>query len=153
MPASAEPSDTTGATVTINGGDLAMSAPGSAPLGSVSPGATATVALLGISVTDTRAGVLDWNTTASVTDFVGADDTHIIANANMSYDPATPLVTGVATVSGPTGAVTLDEPVIVETATAVIGNNTATWDAQLSVAVPTNALADIYTATLTHSVV
>lgn len=152
MPASAATTDTTEATVTISGGDLAMSAPTTAPFIAVSPGADATFSLASISVTDTRAGIAGWETTASLTDFVGENDQHIIAKANATYDPSVTGTTGDATFSD-VGAVSLGAPALVETASEVTGNNSATWTAALSLAVPANALADTYTATLTHSVV
>lgn len=43
-------------------------------------------------------------------------------------------------------------PRIVQTATGVSGNNTATWNARLTVPVPNDAVVDSYTATLTYSV-
>lgn len=152
LPASADDA-TTNATVEVAGGVLTMSAPvGAAPLTPVSPGADATFALSAISVTDTRADVLDWTTTASLTDFVGVDVTHIIPAADATYDPSLTATTGVATFTAATGAVSLDAPVIVVDAADVTGNNTATWDAGLIVPVPDAALADDYSATLTHSV-
>ena len=153
MALSASAADTTtGATVTINGGGLAISAPGAAPFASVSPGANATFALLAIGVTDTRADVVDWTTTASLTNFVGVNVAHIIPAATATYDPSLTATTGDVLVTEAVGAVNLGAPVVVAGATAVTGNNSATWDAALAVAVPSDALGDSYTATLTHSV-
>jgi hypothetical protein len=150
LPASAANTTTT---VEVAGGVLTMSAPASADIVTpVSPGDDAIFALSAISVTDTRAGILGWETTASVTDFVGLDVTHIIAKVNASYDPAVTATTGAATFTA-AGEVSLSAPVIVVDAADVTGNNTATWDADLTVAVPDAALADDYTAVLTHSVV
>jgi hypothetical protein len=45
----------------------------------------------------------------------------------------------------------LSSPKAVQVATGVTGNNTAIWDATLTVTAPDAALAATYTATLTHS--
>jgi hypothetical protein len=150
LPASAANTTTT---VEVAGGVLTMSAPASADIVTpVSPGDDAIFALSSISVTDTRAGILGWETTASVTDFVGLNVAHIIAKVNATYEPTQTATTGTATFT-PSGEVSLGAAAIVEAATVVTGNNSATWDADLTVAVPDAALADDYTAILTHSVV
>jgi hypothetical protein len=43
-------------------------------------------------------------------------------------------------------------PGTVQTATAVIGVNTATWNPSIGVVIPAGAVAGSYTATITHSV-
>jgi hypothetical protein len=155
LPASAaDVPDTAGteATVSVTGGVLAMSAPEDAAFASVVPGGTASFNLSGINVTDTRAGVIGWSTTAALTNFVGqTDNAHIIAATNAAYNPALTASTGNATFTEATGAVGVSTATVVEAATDVTGNNTATWDAGLALAVPSNALADDYIATLTHS--
>lgn len=153
LPATAADSATTTATVTVTGGGLAISAPAAAGLGSVAPGATATVNLAGVQVSDTRAGMAGWVAQVASTDFVGGIANNEIAASAASYTPALATPTGVVVVTPSAIPVTLSAtPQTVQTATVVVGNNGATWGAGLSLSVPGSALADTYTATLTHSV-
>lgn len=153
LPATAADSATTTATVTVNGGGLAISAPGAAGLGSVAPGSTATVNLAGVEVSDTRAGTAGWVAQVASTDFVGSIVDNKIPASAASYTPALATPTGVAVVTPSALPVALSAtPQTVQTATLVVGNNGATWSAGLSLAVPGSALADTYKATLTHSV-
>lgn len=145
LPANA--ADTT-ATVEVSGGGLAMSAPESITLTEAAPGETATGTLTGISVTDTRAGTDGWIASLASGDFESGD--MVIPLANVTYVPAEAEVLGTAVVAESTATAATGA---VQTATGVIGNNTATWSAALSVLVPTDALAATdYTAILTHSV-
>ena len=143
--------DTTSATVEVQGGELSMTAPDSVALTAVAPGAIASGTLAGITVTDTRAGLEGWTASISVTDFTSATTSTSIPLANIGYVPGTAVVTGSATVvqtpaTAGAGAV--------QTATAVNGNNSATWSAELNVQVPADALgAADYTAVLTHSAI
>jgi hypothetical protein len=82
---------------------------------------------------------------------LGTSD-NIISAANASYTAGTATKTGTVTVTAAakqTGLSTTGKTV--QTATAVNGNNTATWDGTLALAVPSDALADDYTAVVTHS--
>jgi hypothetical protein len=147
LPASA--ADTT-ATVQVTGGSLAISAPDTANLTAVTPGGNATANLTGVQVIDTRAGTLNWSAQVSMSDFVGTDTATIIPATAATYTPAAAVETGTSTVAATVGA-DLSTAKTVQAATGVVGNNTATWSAVLSVTAPTDALADIYEATLTHS--
>ena len=142
--------DTTDATVEVQGGVLSMSAPASVDLSAVTPGATATGALVGVVVTDTRAGLAGWVSSISITDFTSVTTSTSIPLANVGYVPEAAQIVGTVTVAeSPTSA----GVGTVQTATAVNGNHTATWDATLSVLVPTDALAAAdYSAVLTHTV-
>jgi hypothetical protein len=150
LPASAA-TDTTAATVEVEAGSLAISAPVGADLGAIIPGSSATAALTGVEVTDTRAGTADWTTTALLTNFVGTDPGNVIPATAATYTPAAAVPTGTVTVA-PTTQTDLSTAKTVQAATGVVGNNSAIWNANLSVLAPTDALADTYTATLTHSV-
>jgi hypothetical protein len=148
LPANA--ADTT-ATVEVEGGTLSISAPTTAELPAAAPGATSTVQLAGVTVSDTTADTVGWDATVSITDFVSAADADKSISASaFAYVAAAADVTGTATVTNKTvnGAAGS-----VQQASAVVGNNTATWSATLSVTLPTDALAaSDYQATLTHSV-
>ncbi|WP_373461921.1 hypothetical protein [Arthrobacter sp. V4I6] len=109
--------------------------------------------MAGIQVTDTRAGTAGWVAQVASTAFIGGIANNNIAASAASYTPAAATPTGVAVVTPAPAPVALSAtPQTVQTATVVVGNNGATWGAGLSLAVPGNALADTYTATLTHSV-
>ncbi|MHA6694661.1 hypothetical protein [Homoserinimonas sp. A520] len=150
FPASAA-TDTTNTTVEVQGGVLSVTAPASLALTGVQPGATATGTLTGVAVTDETADTVGWTASISITAFAStADPTLTIAATNVSYAPTVAVVTGTATAtkSDATGG-----SGNVQVASAVTGNNTATWDGAVSLAVPSDALAaNDYTATLTHSV-
>lgn len=150
LPATAAPTSDTGVTVEVPAGALSISAPGTANLGTVTPGGNTSVALTGVQVTDNRAGVTGWSATVTLTDLVGGNTATVIPAAAATYTPAAATVTGTATVAE-TLASDLSTAKAIQEATAVSGNNTATWNANLSVLAPAGALADTYTATLTHS--
>ncbi len=153
-PAFAAQAADTPVTVQINGGGLSISAPTtSVPLGPASGSASAqtvTAPLGTVLVTDLRAGTAGWVATVGSTDFTGP--TAILAGA-VAYTPGAPTVVGIATVTP--GAVTpLGNAVttIAQTATAVIGVNTASWIPSITVTIPAGAQAGTYHATITHSV-
>ncbi|KQR75542.1 hypothetical protein ASF98_06940 [Arthrobacter sp. Leaf337] len=148
LPASA--ADTT-ATVEVPVGSLSISAPVGADLATITPGSSASATLTGVEVIDTRAGEAGWAAQVVLSDFVGATPSNVIPATAAVYTPAVAVPTGTVTVDGTTQS-DLSTPKTVQAATAVTGNNTATWDANLSVTAPADALADVYTATLTHSV-
>jgi hypothetical protein len=142
-------------TVTINaGGGLGISAPvGPVSLGAATASASAqtvTGSLGPVLVTDLRAGILGWVATAGSTDFTGPAGPTISA-ATMTYTPGTAVVVGLATVT-PTSLTAMGTPGTVQTATAVTGVNTATWNPSIGVLIPAGALAGSYSATITHSV-
>lgn len=157
LPASA--ADTT-TTAEVPVGTLSVSAaPASAALGAIVPGTTASVDLAGIQVTDDRAGTAGWVASVSSSSFNGATETtpgtpdNVISAVNASYTPATATVIGTdIVVTASAAQVDLSAAKNVQTASAVNGNNSASWDASLSLAVPSDALADTYTAVVTHSV-
>lgn len=151
LPATAA-TDTTEVTFTVAGGSLAISAPVSADFGTVTPGLPATVLLQDVTVSDTRAGTTGWVARVASTDFRGAIPGNSIPASAALYTPALAVPSGVVAVAPgvPTALSSTEQPA--QTATAVVGNNSATWAADLLLTVPGNALADTYRATLTHSV-
>jgi hypothetical protein len=150
LPASA--ADTT-ATVEIEVGSLGISAPGGADLTTIIPGGSASAALVDVTVIDGRAGTGGWTASVTLTDFTGTTDPdNVIPASAATYTPAAADETGTSTVAPTTRVGLSTTPQAVQTATGVSGNNTAIWDASLSLLAPANALADTYEATLTHSV-
>jgi len=145
--------DTT-VTFAVTSGALAMTAPASANLGSGAPATTITSEVGAVTVTDDRALLsASWTATASATDFTtsGGTTAETIPATDVTYTPGTITTTGGITAS-PT-EITLDhEPQAVVTGTAGVGNNTATWNPTLAVAVPAAAVGGVYTGTLTQSV-
>jgi hypothetical protein len=144
----------TGTTFTITGGALTISAPGgtvSLGTGAASVAAQTITGSLGpVTVTDSRGNILGWVTSAISTAFTSGGLT--VPATAISYGLSAPTVTGTATVV-PLAAVDLTAAKTVETATAVIGVNTAVWNPSISVAVPLSAQTGVYTATMTHSVI
>ena len=84
-------------------------------------------------------------------DFTGEATGARLSAAGATYTPTAATTTGTVSVTA-SPATDPTTPRIIQTATCVIGNNTATWDASLTIHVPNEAIADAYTATLTYSV-
>lgn len=145
--------DTT-VTFTVTSGALSMSAPATAALGSGAPGTTISGALGAVTVTDDRALLsATWTVTVSSSDFTtgGSTPAETIPATDVGYDPGTVTTTG--TVTATSTPVTLSgtaQPV--EVGTAGVGDNTASWDPTVAVAVPASAVGGTYTGTVTHSV-
>lgn len=149
LPASAADTMTT---VVVSSGSLGFtSAPASASLGLVDPGVDAAITLRGITVSDNRAGTAGWSASVVLTDFTGDATEAALSSAGATYTPTHAATTGTVTVRAST-AINPTTPGIIQTATGVSGNNTATWSASLTVPVPNDAVVDTYTATLTYSV-
>ncbi|HEY8719797.1 hypothetical protein [Pengzhenrongella sp.] len=149
LPASAV--DTT-ATVTVEStGTLSIAAPATAVnIAGLKPGGIGTVVMTGIQVVDQRSGTSNWTATAQLSAF----------NSPGFNDPTTITYTALTATPGGAGSATLakSSPTdlgaakTVQAATAVSGDNTATWAASLTIPVLNTALAGDYVATLTHSV-
>lgn len=141
-------------TFTVTTGGVSMTAPASVNLGSGAPGTTITHALGTVTVTDARAALTaTWTATASSTNFTTGAGTpaETIPAGDVGYDPGAITTTGTITATGT--PITLSgaaQPVV--TGTAGVGDNTASWDPTLSVAVPASAVGGAYTGTLTQSV-
>ena len=152
IPSGGDP-DTT-VTFTVTSGDLTMTAPDTVDLGSGAPGTTISGALGAVTVTDDRALLAaTWTVTASASDWTTGDATpaETIPATDASYDPGSITTTGTATDTGT--PITLSDtaaPVVAET--DGVGDNTASWDPTISVAVPAPAVGGAYTGTLTQSV-
>ena len=139
------------ATAAVAAGSLSISAPTGLDLGSITPGAAGTGTMAGVEVTDARAATAGWVASVAISDFTSAELGTTIPAAGASYTPTTATTTG--TVSVTAAPATGGSETVVQTATGVSGNNTATWDGTVTLTVPADALAaDDYTATITHSV-
>jgi hypothetical protein len=152
IPAPGDPDTTVTFTVTV--GALSMTAPVSANLGAGAPGSTIAGAIGAMTVTDDRALLsAAWAATASSTAFVtgGATPAETVPANRVGYSPGAVTTTGTITSTGTpitlSGAAT---PVVA--GTAGVGDNTATWNPLLSVAVPASAVGGVYAGTLTQSV-
>jgi hypothetical protein len=154
-PASAATSAGTDATVTITGGSLSISAPANANLGSqanTETGGTISGSLGQVQVLDARSAAAGSAWVASVisTTFAPSAGTAIAASA-VSYTagPITETGTSVTTANNP-GNLTGVSPAV--TASAITGDNSATWSPTIHVVIPGGVLVTTYTATITHSV-
>lgn len=145
-----------GNTITTLGGTLSISAPTEAgSLGSASPqpgGRVISGALGQVQVTDTRLAGEGSGWTASVTStaFTTPMGAAIPASA-VGYAAGPIIKTGIGDhTSNDPGALTVGTPVM--TAAGINGDNSAAWNPLISVTIPDNAIAGIYSATITHSV-
>ena len=145
--------DTT-VTFTVTSGDLTMTAPTAVDLKSGAPGTTITGALGAVTVTDDRALLsASWTTDASASDWTtgAATPAETISAADVGYDPGSITTTGTITATGtPISLSGTATPVV--TGTDGVGDNTASWDPSIAVAVPASAVGGVYTGTLTQSV-
>jgi hypothetical protein len=154
------PEDTT-VTFTVTTGTLTITAPATIPLGSGAPGTTISGPVGPVTVTDNRALLTAaWTATASATAWTTGGGTlaETIPVSRVGYAVGSITTTGTITATGtslPAGVAAGDlsgtaQPVV--TGTAGVGDNSATWNPTLSVAVPASAVGGAYTGTLTHSV-
>jgi hypothetical protein len=141
-------------TFAVTSGALAMTAPAAANLGSGAPGTTISGQLGTVTVTDSRALLsASWTATASSTDFLTgvASPADTIPAGDVTYTPGSITTTGTITATG--SAITLSGgPQTIVAGTAGVGDNSASWNPTLAVAVPAAAVSGVYTATLTQSV-
>ncbi len=138
------------ATFSLVGGTLNVGVPGTADLGNGSSGATSISGALGTTqVSDSRGLVLGWQTSAASAGFTGDGGTKSLA---VTYSAGTVTKTGTVTAVS-TGTVPLTGvPAPVVAGTLAVGNNSASWNPQISVTLPPQSLAGTYTGTITTSV-
>ncbi|MFT4658923.1 MAG: hypothetical protein ACJAXA_001496 [Candidatus Aldehydirespiratoraceae bacterium] len=154
--AAAETAGTTTATVTITGGALAITVPTNAgSLGSESNtvgGSTISGQLGQVQVNDARsagagAGWVANGISTAFTPPAGAT----IAASSVSYTAGSITKIGSATYTA-NDPINLAGISPVVTATGITGDNSATWNPTINVAIPTGTLVGTYSATITHSV-
>lgn len=143
----------TPATFTMTAGTLSISAPtSSVSLGtqaiSSSP-STITGPLGVVTVSDQRGGVTTWTASVISTAFTPPSGPADPAS-NVSY------TAGTITTSGTVTATAVPAPDLTGVSTVVTGASTgissASWNPTISVIVPANFAAGVYSATITHSV-
>jgi hypothetical protein len=146
----------TTATITITGGALEITVPtASADLGTLVntvAGGTISGQLGVVQVNDARSAAAGSGWVASVisTAFTPAAGPAIAASA-ISYTAGAITKVGTATyTANDPGNLTGVSPAV--TATGITGDNSATWNPTISVAVPGGTAAGVYSATITHSV-
>jgi hypothetical protein len=154
------PEDTT-VTFTVTTGTLTITAPATIPLGSGAPGTTISGPVGPVTVTDNRALLTAaWTATVSASAWTtgGGTPAEIIPVSDVGYAVGSIATTGTITATGtdrPAGTAVADlsgTAKTVVTGTAGVGDNSATWNPTLSVAVPASAVGGGYTGTVTHSV-
>ena len=152
LPASA---DTSGASITLTGGSLSITAPATADLGTRANtvgGGTISGALGQVQVNDARiaAAGSGWVATGISTAFTPPAGPAIAASA-VSYSAGAITKVGTAEYAANNpGNMTAVNPVV--TATGITGDNSATWNPTITVTVPGGMAAGTYSATITESV-
>ena len=156
LPASTAAPGVTTATVTVTGGFLSISVPiDASSLGTrinTVGGGTISGSLGQVQVTDARSAAAGSGWVASVISsaFTPPAGATIPASA-VSYTAGVITKTGTATyTANDPGNLTGVVPAV--TATGITGDNSATWNPTINVAVPGGTLAGIYSAIITHSV-
>jgi hypothetical protein len=144
------------ATITIEGGSLAITVPSvSVDLGTftnIVGGGSVTGTLGEVQVLDARSAAAGagWVATAISSAFTPPAGTALAASF-VAYAVGDITQSGTATYESHDRAdLTAVGPVI--TATAITGDNSATWNPEITVDVPGGTAAGVYTATITHSV-
>lgn len=135
----------------IGAGTLSISAPiALVDFGTVAAGTTSVGGLLGpVVVTDNAGGATAWIATVASTAFVNGASS--IPASDITYTPGTASTTGGVTLATPVPG-TLGAALIAQETTTVTGTNTATWNPNLTVAIPVGVTTGTYAATVTHSV-
>ncbi|PKW26548.1 hypothetical protein [Phycicoccus duodecadis] len=147
---------TTGASVTLQGGGLSISA--SADAGNIGTqsngiGAVTVSGQLGsVQVTDSRGAPAGsgWTATAISTAFTQTAGPSVGAGAvGYTAGPISTVGTATYTANDPSDLTGVSAVV---TATAITGDNTASWNPTIHVAFPAGGVAGVYLGTITHSV-
>jgi hypothetical protein len=155
--ASASADEPTTATITVTGGALAITVPADAGnLGTRAntvEGGTISGPLGQVHVDDARSAVAGSGWVASVisTAFTPPSGPAIAASA-VSYTAGDIVKVGTATYAA-NDPQDLTAVVPAVTASGITGDNSAAWNPAITVAVPGGTIANVYSATITHSVV
>jgi hypothetical protein len=146
--------ETTPVTVQVDAGERAITVPGAVaftPIESSAEARTITLAIGAVTVTDNLGGTAIWSVEASATDFAVTGGGASLG-ATSSYASTQATVVGTATVT-PTANADLATVGTVQSATAVNGANTATWNPTISLNVPIGAPVGTYESVITHSLI
>jgi hypothetical protein len=129
---------------------LTISVPARADLGTAAAGAMEISGNLG-DVTVTASGTGSWTASVMATDFSNGVST--IPAANIFYSTPVATTTGNVLLGTPkSAALSSSVSQTVQTAVAVAGDTTVTWDPTLTVTLPPSLTKGTYTAIITHSV-
>jgi len=154
LPASAAPGDTA-ATLTVSGGSLSITVPAAAALGAwtnVVGGGTISGPLGQVEVSDARSAAAGagWVATVISTAFTPTGNPAIAASlVSYTAGPITKTGTATYTANDPSDLTGVTPAV---TATAITGDNSATWNPTIHVHIAGGTAAGSYLATITHSV-
>ncbi len=153
---SADPSGTSEATITIEGGSLGITVPTAiVDLGTftnVVGGGSMSGTLGEVTVSDARSAAAgsEWVASAISSAFTPLAGPALAAS-EVAYSPGTVEMEGTATYETHNQPdMTAVVPVVV--ASAITGDNAAVWNPEITVSVPGGTAPGIYTATITHSV-
>ena len=155
-PAAADQTAASSASITLVGGGLSITAPsqaGNLATKSNQVGATTASGQLGtVQVTDARSAPAgaSWTATAISTAFTPPAGPAIGA-ASVGYTAGPITKVGIATYTA-NDPVNLTGVSAVVTASEITGDNTATWNPTIHVAVGASMAAGVYLGTITHSV-
>jgi len=156
LPATAADTGGTTATITVTGGSLSITVPvdaGSLGTTADTVGGSSISGVLGqVQVLDARSAAAGsgWVATVISTAFTPPAGTAIAAIA-VGYSAGTITKVGTATYTANDPS-DLTGVVSAVTATGITGDNSATWNPTITVAVPGGIAAAVYSATITHSV-
>ena len=157
------PAQATSVTFTLSGGSLSVSQPATPAAltgGALSglAGTALTGSLGSTTVTDQRGGVTGWaSTIAQSTAFTNGTTTIPVGNTK-AWVLAAIVPTGVAVVTSGTyltqvtGLTLTGSAQSFVTATAVVGNNSASFNPSIAVTIPSDATAGDYTGVITQTV-
>ena len=157
-----QPAQAQSVTFTLSGGSLSIAEPGTAALtgGTVASlaGSALTGSLGNTTVTDQRGGVTGWASTMAQTTAFSDTNTTIPVGNTKAWVTAAIVPTGVAAVTSGTyltqgtGLALTGTAASFVTATAVVGNNSATFNPSIAVTIPSNATAGSYSGVITQTV-
>jgi len=145
----------TAVTFVINpySGGLAITVPSAITFGAMtSPENTDSVTVTStiVVVTDTRRGTnITWSTTAGATTLLSGGES--ITATMLSYKPGIMAKTGTVVTTEHNQA-SLVSAVAVASSAGIYGNNIVSWTPTLTLTVPANQPAGLYSGTITHSV-
>ena len=155
-PATAGADEPSAATLEVTGGSLTITVPADAgSLGTRANsvlGGTISGSLGQVQVNDARSAAAGsgWVASAISTAFTPPSGPAIAASA-VGYSAGPIVKVGTATYT-PHDRSDLTAVAPVVTATGITGDNSATWNPTISIAVPGGVAANVYSATITHSV-
>ncbi|MFF5113556.1 hypothetical protein [Streptosporangium sp. NPDC000509] len=144
------------ATVAWRADPLTITVPASAGIGTGTRGASITASLGTVTVLDSRGGDPPWTATVSATDFTSGTAT--ITKSNVSYWSGTATAQSGAGTRAPGQSTAAQAVALSAPATAFSGRKvggitqSTSWRPTIIVAIPSTAIAGVYTGTIMHSV-